>query len=693
MEINTTGKHLKEDPAAESLLEFLRDNEADLLLSDARFYYDFPLFKDEDGAVVVTRALLVSSRHGVIAVATSNSTTAVELEEEASSLGANLENVYTFLFSRLIRNPNLKSRRTQLRFPITAFIYAPFLRDVAAEGIADFPLVITYRQVEGALSGVGPSDLPEAVLLDLVSTIEGAKGIIRPKPRQPPLRDPRSKGVVAAKAEAQIAVFDHNQKHGYMSVLDGLQRIRGLAGSGKTIVLAMKAALMHLRYPDAAILYTFYTRSLYQYIQRLITRFYRQFDDKDPDWSKLRILHAWGGYSSEGVYFNACKNHGVEPVRFGEASRRSPRTDPFDFVCKTLMEQVRIQPMYDYVLVDEGQDFPNSFLRLCVKLGRDSRVVYAYDELQTIFQTTAPLPSDILGPGAQLSDDFVLYRCYRNPGEILVTAHALGFGLYGPKPVQMLENRDHWEDIGYRVLEGEFKEGSAVRIERPFENSPSLVSKSQERHEIVRGTVYDTYADEIQGTATSIQRDIAEGLRPDDILVVVVDDRNAKAYLNHVAEALAALGISTNNIHADSFSVRDFYREGRVTLSTVHKAKGNEGFMVYVIGVDALFSSYAGVRERNMLFTAMTRAKGWVRVSGIGPPAANCVAELNTALETYPLLRFTFPSEEQLKIMRRDLQEKAAGKQKAERMLDQVLAEMSPEEIRRFVEQRSVKKG
>ncbi len=83
-----------------------------------------------------------------------------------------------------------------------------------------------------------------------------------------------------------------------MAVLDGPQRVRGLAGSGKTVVLAMKAALTHLRYPDAIILYTFYTKNLYQHIQRLITRFYRQFDDRDPNWSNLRIMHAWGGGSN-----------------------------------------------------------------------------------------------------------------------------------------------------------------------------------------------------------------------------------------------------------------------------------------------------------------------------------------------------------------------------------------------------------
>ncbi len=130
-----------------------------------------------------------------------------------------------------------------------------------------------------------------------------------------------------------------------------------------------------------------------------------------------------------------------------------------------------------------------------------------------------------------------------------------------------------------------------------------------------------SYVDEIEGVASDIQHDINDGLRPDDILVAVVDDLHAKTYLSDLSEALKKLGIQTHNIHADQYNLQDFQREGFVTLSTVHKAKGNEAYAVYVVGVDALFTPYAGGRSRNILYTAMTRAKGWVKVSGVGPAA------------------------------------------------------------------------
>jgi superfamily I DNA and RNA helicase len=625
-------------------------------------------------------------------IGTINATSIEDFEEEVSDVETNLDHVFSFVFSRLIRNSRLKKTRTDLLFPIDAIIYAPFVEPTPDKVHSVSPVVFTSKGVYEYLESTRVDALTSTVMLDITATIEGANGLIRPKPREITGKDPKSKGSLAGALESQIANFDQRQKHGYMTVLDGLQRIRGLAGSGKTVVLAMKAALTHLRNPEAIILYTFYTRSLYQFIQRLITRFYRQFDDRDPDWDRLRILHAWGGYHTEGVYFNACIRHGVDPISYSEASRQS-NLDPFDYVCKNLLSSVDISPMFDYVFVDEGQDFPISFLKLCVELAKDTRVVYAYDELQTIFQKSPPAPSDILGPGAELSQDIVLYKCYRNPREILVVAHALGFGIYGPRIVQMLENKEHWEDIGYVVLEGGFKEGDKTVIERPPDNSLLTISEAQTPGEIVCGEVYGNFQDEVKGVASKIQEDIADGLRPDDILVIAVDDRYARSYLNNIAGELASRGIKSNNMHADSFGVRDFHRENRVTLSTVHKAKGNESFMVHIVGVDALFSSYAGVRERNMLFTAMTRAKGWVRVSGIGESAALCRKELEIALGNFPTIQFIYPSEEQLKIMRRDLEEKAVGKLRAERMLDKVLEEMSPEEIRRFIDQRSIPKG
>ena len=65
------------------------------------------------------------------------------------------------------------------------------------------------------------------------------------------------------------------------------------------------------------------------------------------------------------------------------------------------------------------------------------------------------------------------------------------------------------------------------------------------------------------------------------------------------------------------YGILDFYIAGEITISTVHKAKGNEAYQVYVVGVDAIFNN-PDIIHRNRLFTAMTRAKAWVTITGVG---------------------------------------------------------------------------
>ena len=204
--------------------------------------------------------------------------------------------------------------------------------------------------------------------------------------------DPNSRAASIAKLEEETNRFDLAQREGYLTEFDGPQRIRGLAGSGKTVVLAMKAAITHLRHPEAKIAFTFHTKSLYQHVRRLITRFYRQYDDRDPDWDRLHVLHSWGGKSNPGMYSNACVNSGVTPMTFTEAAQLGGK-GPFDAACSRLIQASVVSPTYDYIFVDEGQDFPASFLHLCLRLAKEHRIVFAYDQLQTIF-------------GPHRSDDF-----------------------------------------------------------------------------------------------------------------------------------------------------------------------------------------------------------------------------------------------------------------------------------------------
>ena len=76
-----------------------------------------------------------------------------------------------------------------------------------------------------------------------------------------------------------IEKYDGRQMEAILSDTTGIQRIRGMTGSGKTIVLARKAVELHTAHPDWNIVVTYSTRSLKGQLETLIGRFYAAKND------------------------------------------------------------------------------------------------------------------------------------------------------------------------------------------------------------------------------------------------------------------------------------------------------------------------------------------------------------------------------------------------------------------------------
>lgn len=693
--LNVSDTVLTEHPEIELLLSAADSFAEELGLDDHVAFYDFPVFRDEHDELLRSQIAIIGPRAGVVLCA---STTARD-SRQLIDCDERLDRVFNMLYSRMLRTKSLQKNRTELAVPFGAVIFAPSLTNEDEETIAKLSNAVcrSAPQLKAYLTTqLLPHPMDPSVLRDLRGTFVGGRGLTRPKVRATVEARDRSELVsILDQLETQMASFDLKQAEGFITEISGPQRIRGLAGSGKTVVLAMKAAIAHLRHPEAKILYTFHTKSLYQHVKRLITRFYREFDDRDPDWDRLVIQHSWGGSGSPGVYYTAATSVGVPALNYREAVKQDAH-DPLGYLCEQLMSEQAISPIFDFCFIDEGQDFSGSFIRLCAKLTKQNKFVLAFDELQTIFRTHTPTSADIFGkdletgePLVEFVKDTVLSVCYRNPREVLVAAHAIGFGIYG-NLVQMLEDREYWETIGYTVLENaEFVQGARVRARRPPENSLPIVSDNLSKEMIVQCAVHDSVDSEVTSVADQIQALLRDGLRPDDIAAVVVDDRSVREYLRALRLALRQRDIIANDIHTNYYGVPDFTSSGEVTLTTVHKAKGNEAFVVFVLGVDALFGGVPTVRDRNMLFTAMTRAKGLVRVSGVGEPAAKLKREIDQSLANFPDLLFVYPGAAKLKQIRKDWRREAAKKDRVKSDLDKLLREYGRDVLMELLEQQA----
>lgn len=699
LDILITTSRLSTDPGARTLIEYLQQHAAALDIADAALYYDFPTYTDYDSTPHRPDILLVSPSHGVFAIRlVTGRPSDAALHEIDQSLGQ----FCSLLATRLLKSPALRRGITSLKFELTPIVFALDMATITpTTPVNNSRLVTSLTSLSGLIAELKSAALSNPTMDEMRSVIEGAKALTRAQRRV--IRNPAQEkmATVLVKLETDIANFDQRQRRAALVNVPGPQRIRGLAGSGKTIILAMKAAHLHMANPEARILVTFMTSSLRSTIQSFITKFYRHYKDDDPNWDVVHVRHGWGGSVLPGAYSEACKRQGVPPIIFRTASAKAGRTGAFDYVCKDLLAK-GVTPYYDHVLIDEGQDFPAAFYELCFELSKGERdaksIVYTYDELQNVFDVKMPPPEELFGTDtdgqprislqrsgkglpANVLNDMILRKSYRNQREVLITAHAVGFGIYGSQIVQLLESEEHWKDVGYRVLSGAaFNIGTRVRLMRPEANSPVALD-TLAGAQTIETFLAPNSSDEFDWIIANIQMFLAGGLQREDILVVALDQ--PWSYLPAIGRRLAANGIEYHDV-TDDRRGEPFFVPGQVALSAAYKAKGNEAAAVLVAGVGGIRTDNRS--GRNTLFAAFTRSKAWLRISGIGDHAATIIAEVEKARSLSPNLEFTMPDLTQVETIQRGLSPDAASMKKAldawrQKLRDEGMSEDSIEDM------------
>jgi len=388
-----------------------------------------------------------------------------------------------------------------------------------------------------------------------------------------------------------------------------------------------------------------------------------------------------GGDARDGIYYEYCRKTGTEFFDFGAASRQFGGNErAFDGACQAALENVSdIAQLYDVILVDEAQDFSPSFLRLChAILKPPKRLVYAYDELQNLSEISLPPPEEIFGSNGDgkplvtfdnaRKQDVILQKCYRNSRPVLVSAHGLGFGIYRNAPkdketglVQMFDYPALWEAIGYKVKNGQLQKGQHVVLERPTETSPDFLEKHSHIDDLVKFIPFDDERQQNAWLVRQIQSNLNEDeLRHDDIIVIHPDALTARRKTAAIRQQLFDAGIQSHLAGIDT-DQDVFFRTDTpsVTFTSIHRAKGNEAGMVYVVNAqDCNEASLGLARLRNQLFTAITRSKAWVCVIGYGSKMQELIDEFSTLKQHGFVLDFRYPDDDllgKLRIVHRDL--------------------------------------
>ena len=85
--------------------------------------------------------------------------------------------------------------------------------------------------------------------------------------------------------------------------------------------------------------------------------------------------------------------------------------------------------------------------------------------------------------------------------------------------------------------------------------------------------------------------------------------------------------------------------------------------MVYIADSHHCLQDTNIVRLRNTLFTAITRSRAWVRLTGIGTHMERLQSEIQAARENEFRLKFTVPSTPQLEKMRQIYRERTVAEE------------------------------
>lgn len=493
--------------------------------------------------------------------------------------------------------------------------------------------------------------------------------------RGPELKDDASKGGLYETVDKGLERLDEKQEKIGFQIPNGPQRIRGIAGSGKTLLMAKKAAQIHAKRPDWNIALTFQTRSLYENVTENVRRYYAFFspDDPEPDWNRLEILHGWGGHGKHGLYYKVAKAAGESPINYGEAERRFTREDGnlLHSCCQELLEDGQIQESYDAILIDEAQDFDPGFYKLCYEALRPpKRLIWAYDEAQNLQTLTVPTAEEIFGtdeagdPLVDLSGRYeggvqksqIMRKAYRTPRSVLMLAHTLGMGLVREDgAVQAITNKEGWEDIGYKVKSGDFrKHGEPIELTRPAEHSPHPLADEADARPFLRFKSFARKHEEVEHVADRVVADVTDGgLTPEDVMVVTLGEVGASRGAGEdLAEELESRDIDANLVWNGDKDV--FAEEGAVTISRINRAKGNQAAMVYVLGVEQVEDENRRqdlIQRRNEAFVAITRTEAWCTITGTGENET-IFAEIETlrkqASGSDPIVTFPAPHPDDL---------------------------------------------
>lgn len=395
------------------------------------------------------------------------------------------------------------------------------------------------------------------------------------------------------KVKNKIQLFDGDQTRFIYDSESDLKKIRiqGLSGSGKTELLLHKLKEIYLKDGDSKILFTCHNKILSNSLKSRIPTFFNFMKvDVQIDWEKLLCVHAWGATLNpfSGAYRYICEKYDLNFYTFS-------RENTFDKVCKVAIKELKgkirndDQKIFDYVFVDESQDFPKSFIDL-IELVTKKQIYIAGDVFQNIFDN---IDSNSVEP------NFLLKKCYRTDPRTLMIAHGMGLGVFEEKAIKTL-TLNEWKACGYNVLEHQKQYELSRDPTRRFEDLESESIVSFEMLTLNKSIYNNDLIDYIVGIINSICKENST-VTVSDIGIVFIDrDPIVYKYVEYFCSKLDQLiQWDVNNAVKSKDKIQN-----QLFVSNINNVKGLE--FPFIICISNTIRN--DVSYRNSLYMTLTRS-------------------------------------------------------------------------------------
>ncbi|WFR62790.1 3'-5' exonuclease [Paenibacillus amylolyticus] len=384
-----------------------------------------------------------------------------------------------------------------------------------------------------------------------------------------------------------IKTMDLHQEKMAKQVGDKHRLIRGVAGSGKTLVLVSRARMLAKANPDWNILVLCYGSTLSQYLRQAIVQKMAEpedlFDFKDQD-----VL------SSHESNIQVSTFHSWLGQQFRIMDRKLP------VLMEKISQGLQELPKYDAILIDEGQDFDADWLKLvsaCLNEETQS-LLLVEDRAQTIFKRKNSLAQDT-------GLDFrgrskILTINYRNTAQIVQFA----WDFY--KEQSKLQQKV--------ISTG----ADAIEI-----IPPQFTNRKGPEPLIYRSKSTQAEMAFVAKSIDYLRREKSFPLK-DIAILYRVQESNQVNSIEELGKALNENHLPYNWVTQNDLSKKNFNREEEsIKVLTIDSAKGLDFRAVFMISIETMprkagKSNEVDEREVSRFYIGMTRALEWLFLSYSG---------------------------------------------------------------------------